>query len=135
MVDTVPFLILHMISNQFAFVRTVYVSFVYSLTSQNLEFGKILSANESETMKAERVKVESNMQGLNVQVNTLRGAMEELANMVMECDDDVTMQSGDELDNTIVISDDEDITGEVIKTQTAESQCIKTGVEQMRGRR
>ncbi|KAJ5380310.1 Protein of unknown function DUF3716 [Penicillium cataractarum] len=97
-----------------------------SVKRLNLELGKILSANQSETMKAQRVKIESNMQGLNVQFDTLQGAMEELATMVMECDDDVTMQSGDKIDNAIMISDDEDVAAGVSKMETAESQGIKT---------
>jgi hypothetical protein len=52
--------------------------------------------------------------------------MSELTIIGMECDEDVIMQSGDGIDNAIVVSDDEDVTGGVIKMETAEPRVIKS---------
>lgn len=97
-----------------------------SMTQLNLGLENILGAIEAETLKSERVKVVSNMQSVNDQVGTFLKEMRELTIIGMDCDEDIIMQSGNEADNAIVISDDEDVTGGVIKMETAEPRGIKT---------
>lgn len=98
-----------------------------SMKSLTLGFEDILNTAQEGVMDIEKTKVSSTMQGLNAQVDSILGTMNELADVVMGLAGDVAMMPGDEIDHAIVISDDEDNTHDSLpKVEIPELSGIKT---------
>lgn len=97
-----------------------------SMKSLTIGFENILNAAQDSVSDIKETKFSSTMKGLSAQVDNILGTMEELADAVMASDDGPAIMPGDEIDNAISISDEDDADDSPSKVETPELCGVKT---------